>query len=157
MRRVALLCLALAACQKAAPSINEGASEEQIRRLATLNVVPPDLTLPAHVQPLLPADLVRNGIGRPTCDFSRDSAMLLAISDTDAVARVAGLVRHFVHASPMGPTGGFFSDRQVSISVGRTGQIVPGESAVGRWPARMTVTNRHENAQFEEPGLWRCG
>ena len=157
MRGILLLSLALAACDKGPPVMNQGASEAQIRRLATLNVVPPDLTLPAHVQPLLPADLVRNGIGQPTCDFTRDGQMLLAINATEAVARVAGIVRHFVHASPMGPTGGFFSDRQVSISVGRTGQIVPGESGVGRWPARMTVTNRHENAQLEQSGVWRCG
>lgn len=157
MRRAVLLCLALAACQKAPPSINQGASEEQIRRLSTLKVETPDLLVSARVQPLLPADLVRNGIGRPTCDFSRNGQMLLAISPTDAVARVAEIVRHFVHASPMGPSGGFFDDRQISISVGRTGQIVPGESGVGAWPARMTVTSRRENAQVEQAGIWRCG
>ena len=157
MRRIALACLALAACQKSPPTETQGASEAQIRRLSTLKVEVPDLQAPARVQPLLPADLVQNGIGRPTCDFTRDGQMLLAISPTEAVARVARTVRHFVHASPMGPSGGFFDDRQVSISVGRTAEIVPGESGVGRWPARMTVTNRRENAQVEQSGIWRCG
>jgi hypothetical protein len=73
------------------------------------------------------------------------------------MARVAGTLHHFAHASPAGPTGGFFEDRQVSISVGRTGAIVPGEELRGSWPGRITVTNRRAHAQVELDGVWRCG
>jgi hypothetical protein len=57
----------------------------------------------------------------------------------------------------VGPTGGFFEDRRVSISVGRTGEVAPAAGAAGPWRARITVTNRRANAQVELDGVWRCG
>ena len=93
----------------------------------------------------------------PLCAFTRFGATLLAVSESDAIARVAGVLHHFAHASPAGPTGGFFEDRQVSISVGRTGAVVPGEGTHGSWPGRITVTNRRAHAQLELEGSWRCG
>ena len=46
--------------------------------------------------------------------------MLLAATPSDAIARIGGQLLHFAHAAPVGPSGGFFEDRQTSISVGRT-------------------------------------
>ena len=157
MRAVFALSVLLAGCGDRIAVSNQGPSENQLARLSTPKVETVDPQAPVRVQPLDLADLDQASLTEPSCDFSRDGHMLLAISPTDAVAKVAGTVRHFSHASPTGPTGGFFEDRQVSISVGRTGAIEPGEGAAGTWPARMTVTNRRVDSRLELVGIWRCG
>jgi hypothetical protein len=157
MRVVFALFLLLAGCSRAVPVSNGGADEAQIQRLSTPKQEIVDTQAGARLRPLTLADLDQAGMPAPPCDFSRDGAMLLAVSAADAIARVAGTLRHFAHSSPAGPTGGFFEDRQVSISVGRVGAVAPGEGAVGRWPGRITVTNRRARAQIELDGVWRCG
>ena len=79
---------------------------------------------------------------------------MLAATASDAIARVNGRLYHFNHSSPIGPTGGFFEDRQLSISIGRVADTT---GRAGRGTARMTVTNRRANAQVEIVGTWRCG
>ena len=150
-------CLLLAGCGHEVPVSNGGANEAQIERLSAPKVEVVDTHAAARPQPLTIIDLARSGMAGPPCDFSREGHMLLAVSEGDAIANVAGLLRHFAHASPAGPTGGFFEDRQISISVGRIGEVVPGEGASGRWPGRLTVTNRRAHAQIELDGVWRCG
>ena len=157
MRRALALCLLVASCARAVPVSNGGANEAQIQRLSTPKQEVVDTQGGARLQPLAPADLDRAGMPSPPCDFSRDGHVLLAVSAADAIARVAGTLRHFAHSSPAGPTGGFFEDRQVSISVGRVGAVSPGEGAAGSWPGRLTVTNRRARAQIELDGVWRCG
>jgi hypothetical protein len=159
MRRAAAILLLLAAgCgQRGLAGEDRGVTENQIERLSTPEVEIPDPQAPARPQPLKRADVEQAAMIAPTCAFGRDGRMLLAVSPTDAIARVAGTVRHFAHASPAGPTGGFFEDRQISISVGRTGEVATGGGAAGAWPARVTVTNRRARAQVELDGVWRCG
>jgi len=151
------LCLLLAGCSKEVPVSNGGANETEIRRLSTPKEEVVDTQAAARVRPLTLADLDQAGMQTPLCDFSRDGRMLLAVSTGDALAHVGGTLRHFAHSSPAGPTGGFFEDRQVSISVGRVGEIAPGEADAGSWPGRITVTNRRARAQIELDGVWRCG
>jgi len=157
MRFSLALCLLVAGCGHEVPVSNGGANEAQIQRLSTPKQVVVDTQAAARLQPLTNIDLARAGMAGPACDFSRDRRMLLAVSAGDAIANVAGTLRHFAHASPAGPTGGFFEDRQVSISVGRLGQVIPGQSEVGSWPGRITATNRRARAQVELDGIWRCG
>jgi hypothetical protein len=157
MRTGLILCVLVAGCGHEAPVANGGANEAQIQRLSTPIQLVEDTQSAARPQPLAPADLDRAGMAAPLCEFRRDERMLLAVSQSDAIARVAGTLRHFAHSSPVGPTGGFFEDRQVSVSVGRVGEVIPGESAAGRWPGRITVTNRRARAQVELDGVWRCG
>jgi hypothetical protein len=157
MRAGLALCLLLAGCGHEAPIANGGANEAQIQRLSTPRQVVVDTQAAARLHPLLPADLAQAGMAAPPCDFSRDGRVLLAVSPSDAIARVAGMLLHFAHSSPVGPTGGFFEDRQVSISVGRIGQLIPGQGTAGSWPGRITVTNRRARAQIELDGVWRCG
>jgi hypothetical protein len=157
MRACLALCLLAAGCSRAVPVSDGGANEAQIQRLSTPKQEVVDTQAGARLQPLALADLDHAGMPAPPCDFSRDGQMLLAVSAGDAIARVAGTLRHFAHSSPAGPTGGFFEDRQVSISVGRVGEVNPGEGAMGRWPGRITVTNRRARAQIELDGVWRCG
>ena len=158
VRRGLFLCLLAAGCGQRAQVSNGGASEAQIERLSTpQEPVVVDTQAGARRQPLAPADLTGAGMAAPVCEFSRDGHMLLAVTPGDALARVAGILHHFAHSSPAGPTGGFFEDRMVSISVGRVGQVVPGEGLAGSWPGRLTSTNRRAHAQVELEGVWRCG
>lgn len=147
----------LSGCGDGVAVTDRGASENQMERLSTPRKEVVDPQAPARLQPLDRADLVQAGLADPLCDFSRDGRMLFAVSAADAIARVGGTVRHFAHSTPAEPTGGFFEDRQVSVSVGRVGEVRPGEGAVGSWPARITVTNRRAEAQTELNGVWRCG
>jgi hypothetical protein len=154
---LALPCLLLAGCGHEVPVSNGGASVEDIQRLSTPKQVVVDTQAAARLQPLAPADLASAGMVAPSCDFSRNGRMLLAVSPSDAIARVAGGLLHFAHSSPAGPTGGFFEDRQLSISVGRVGAVIPGQGTAGSWPGRITATNRRAHAQVELEGIWRCG
>jgi hypothetical protein len=158
MRAAALLALIAAGCGERGPiGEDRGVTHNQIERLSTPEVENPDPQAAARPQPLRRADLDRAGLAAPACAFGRNGRMLLAISPGDAIARVAGTLHHLTHSSPAGPTGGFFEDRQISISVGRTGAVPVGQGAAGTWPARITVTNRRAEAQVELDGVWRCG
>jgi hypothetical protein len=153
MRPVAAaFALLLAACGQGSPAGNDaGPSENEIRRLSTPEIEVADPQAAARPQPLKVGDLA--AMPAPACAFGREGRMLLAATAGEAIARVNGRLLHLTHAAPMGPTGGFFEDRQISISVGRVGETMAG---AGRWPARMTVTNRRAEAQLEYGGVWRC-
>ena len=155
MRASAALILLLAACgEDSIVGENQGVTANQIARLSTPEVEIIDAQGPVRPQPLRFADLLGASMRAPDCAFGRDGRMLVAATAGDAIARVNGRLLHFTHAAPMGPSGGFFEDRQLSISVGRT---VETRAEAGQWPARMTVTNRRANAQIELDGVWRCG
>ena len=94
------------------------------------------------------------GMQQPACDFSRGGRMLFAVTSGDAIARIERRLLHFTHSSPVGPTGGFFEDRQISISIGRVGEAPV--AGADDWPARITVTNRRTEARSELSGVWRC-
>jgi hypothetical protein len=155
MRLGPAIALLLAGCGQSGEAPRGGAGENQIERLSTPQKDDTDPHAAARIAPLTPEDVA--ALGPSSCDFSRGGHLLLAATPSDAVARVAGELRHFTHSSPMGPTGGFFEDRQISISVGRTGAPVPGEGAAGSWPGRIIVTNRRANADMRLDGAWRCG
>jgi hypothetical protein len=157
MRAVLALAMLLSGCGDGAAVTDRSASENQMERLSTPIKEVTDPEAAARLQPLDRADLAQAGLADPLCDFSRDGRMLFAVSAADAIARVGGTVRHFGHSALAEPTGGFFEDRQVSVSVGRVGQVPPGGGAAGSWPARITVTNRRAEAQTELNGIWRCG
>ena len=125
---------------------DRGVTANQIARLSTPEEETPDPRRPVRLEPLGLADLDAAGMPDPACDFSRDGRLLLAASSNDAIARIGGRLLHLTHSSPMEPSGGFFEDRQISISVGRAGES-----------ARLAVTNRRADARLEAVGLWRCG
>jgi hypothetical protein len=150
-----LLLLALAGCGAGPGGENAGITANQLERLAKARPEEvPDPQLSARPQSLVRADLEGAGMARPDCDFSKNGHMLVAATPSDAIARIDGRLYHFTHSSPVGPTGGFFEDRQLSISIGRVAETT---ARAGRWTARLTVTNRRPNAQVEIVGTWRCG
>ena len=155
--RALVLALLLAAC--GADEVGEGnATANQIERLSTPAEEPvTDPNVSARLQPLDPGDVTHEGLGGPGCGFSSGGSLLLAATAGDAIARIDGGLLHLAHSAPVGPSGGFFEDRQRSISVGRTDATEGPAQAVAGWPARITVTNRRTGAQVELAGIWRCG
>ncbi len=126
----------------------EAPDTNEIRRLsAPANVVADDNRDSASIAPLRPEDLDTFGEGAALCRFLRNDQLFVAASRDDAVARVAGTLRHFVQTTPPGPTGVFLEDRQISISIGRTDS---------GGAARLTVTNRRTGVQERWAGDWRC-
>jgi hypothetical protein len=152
MRAAAALLLLLAGCGGSGPvGDGNGPNENEIRRLSTPEVEVADPQAPVRPQPLKVADLA--AMPAPACAFGRDGKMLFAATPGGAIARVNGRLLHLTRRAPMGPSGGFFEEPRVRISVGRTGQT---RAEVGAWPARITITNRRADAQIEYDGVWRC-
>ena len=137
--------------------VNEGASTNQITQLSTPREETEDPAATTRIEPLLQADLERAGLPGAGCSFSHGRDLLLAASASDAIARIRGQLLHFVQSAPAGPSGGFFEDRQVSISVGRSGEAAAAAGEAARWPARLTLTNRRTGEEQEIAGVWTCG
>jgi hypothetical protein len=146
MRGAAALALLLAGCGGGGDRAN--VTDEQLNRLSTPKAVEDPRPASVRLEPLLRAD-----VANAACVFGRGGGVILAASEADAVARIGGQLLHFTHSSPMGPTGGFFEDRQISISVGRTAETRDDD---GAWQALLTVTNRRTEFQARLNGLWSC-
>jgi hypothetical protein len=156
---VALTLFALAACGGRESGAGARVDTNQIERLSHPKAQPQvDPQISARPQPLTGADLRGAGMpDPPRCDFSADGHRLFAVQGGDAMARINNRLLHFDQTSPAGPTGTFVSDRELSLSIGRTDEIDPGGTGDDRWPARLTATNRRTHAQVELSGTWRCG
>jgi hypothetical protein len=157
---VPLVLLALAACGGRDSGAGTKVDTNQIERLSRPKEEPKaaDPQISARPQPLTGADLRGAGMtDPPRCDFSSGGHRLFAAQGGDAIARIENLLLHFDQSSPASATGTFVSDRQLSISIGRTDVIDPGGTGDDRWPARLTATNRRTRAQVELTGTWRCG
>jgi hypothetical protein len=157
---VPLALLALAACGSRESGAGAKVDTNQIERLSRPKEEPKaaDPQISARPQPLTGADLRGAGMSDPPrCDFSTGGHRLFAAQGGDAIARIENLLLHFDQTSPASATGAFVSDRQLSISIGRTDVIDPGGTGDDRWPARLTATNRRTRAQVELTGTWRCG
>lgn len=156
---LAFVLLALAACGRGQSGGETKVDANQIERLAHPKAEPQiDTQISARPQPLTGADLTGAGMpDPPRCDFSADGHRLFAAQGGDSIARINGNLLHFDQTSPAGPTGTYVTDRQLSISIGRTDGIDPGGTGDDRWPARLTATNRRTRAQVELTGTWRCG
>lgn len=154
--RFLLLPTLLAACGAEVPE-RGNATANQIERLSTPKAVKADPLASARLQPLAAIDLEAEGLLGVGCEFRGGGQLLLVAVGSDALVKIAGELRHLIHSAPVGETGGFFEDRQLGISVGRTeGEGTTLEEA-SSWPARLTVTNRRTEAEFETRGIWSCG
>jgi hypothetical protein len=174
MRRGPVLAalLLLAGCGSAGETANGAADANQIERLAKPRVEKSDPRATARLQRLTREDLEREGLLGAGCSFSRDGQLLLAVVGSDALVRIAGQRRHLIHSAPAGATGGFFEDRQIAISVGRTDEgdgppdtgsgpgqgtgSAPAPAGGTGWPARLKVVNRRTEAEVELRGVWTC-
>ena len=154
--RALLALLLLAGCGPGGGG--DGAADtNQIERLSTPKVEKPDPRATAQLQPLTIEDIEGEGLVGAGCAFTRNGRILLASAGSDALVRHAGELRHLIHSAPVGATGGFFEDRHLSVSVGRTSEAAATAGEASGWPARITITNRRTEAQVELRGVWTCG
>ena len=147
----------LAGCGPSGEPPNGVADANQIERLSTPKELRPDPQATVRLQTIGADDVQREGLSGPGCWFSREGRMLLAAFGSDSLIRIAGELRHMIHSAPVGPTGGFFEDRHLSVSVGRDNENgTPAAGGGTSWPARATVTNRRTQAQLKLRGSWTC-
>lgn len=143
MRAWPLLALLAAGCGDTGG--NDAPAVDEIERLSTPENVAENVVEPARLDPLGNASLSAMGAMAARCRFEGPVGTLLVAGGDSGVAMVDGAPRQLVATAPAAPTGGFFEDRQISISVGRT--------AAGD---RLTLTNRRTQAQAEITGRWMC-
>lgn len=158
MRKILWLSvLLLSACGSGEDGTDGPAADiNQIERLSTPGELEDsDPQASARPRPIAPADFA--GLAGAGCDFRSNGELLLVTTGSDAVARIGGNLVHLIHSSPVGPSGGYFEDRGLSVSVGRTSETVVAEGETAGWPARATFTNRRTQAQVELVGTWTCG
>ena len=141
---VAAACL-LAGCDAGG---NRAAENDQIERLSRPHNVAVPTGNPAALLPLTPEDLADEDYADAPCAFTVGGRLLLAASGEGALARLEDGLRHLVPSGLVGPTGGYFEERQVSISIGR--------DADGEEAARARVTHRRAGAQQDIMGDWTC-
>ena len=157
LRLLFVVSLVLAACNPADEPANGSAEANQIRRLAQAKQEKADPSETARLQPLSEADLEAEGLIGARCSFRSEGGLMLVVVPSDSLIRFAGARRHLVHSAPVGATGGFFEDRQLSVSVGRTEENgAPGDGGM-IWPARLKTTNRRTGGEVELEGFWTCG
>ena len=156
MRPAALLALMLAGCAPEAPE-EANATADQVERLSTPKVEKSDPLASARLQALAAIDLEREGLLGAGCEFRGGDRLLLVAVGSDSLVKIDGELRHLIHSAPVGETGGFFEDRQISVSVGRTEGEETTLDEASSWPARLTVTNRRTEIELELRGTWSCG
>ena len=149
--------LLLLGCEDSLVSEDKGVTVNQIEQVSTPKeeARPPDLV--ERLQPITREDLEREGLMGAGCDFSSDGRLLLVAVSDGALVRFGPELVHLVGAGPVGPTGGFFEDRQVSVSVGRLDETATALGDGATWPARAIVTNRRTQVENELRGVWSCG
>ena len=159
MRSAAIILMLVLAAGCGDDGSGEGkADANQLARLSTPEPPPVEDPLAlVRLEPLGAGDITSEGLGGPGCSFIRGTQVLVVANEEDAIARIGGRTLHFAPATPPGPSGGFFEERQRSISIGRTDAADTAGSALEGWPARIVVTNRRGGARIERDGLWRCG
>jgi hypothetical protein len=147
MRAWPLLAIAALAACGGDTGGNQPVSAEQIERVSTPKNEMDDVGRSARLEPLSGDEIAE--VGREGgCIFSRGPDILLVAAGSNAIARIAGEARHFVQSAPVEPTGGFFEDRQVSVSIGRVGTEGPA--------ARATTINRRSETSEDIAGTWAC-
>ena len=157
LARLLFSLLLLAGCDRGEGQPEGTANANQIERLSTPVEQTEDPRATVRLEPLSAADLEREGLLGAGCLFTVGDKRLLAAVGGDAVVRIQGEIRHLVHSAPAGATGGFFEDRQLSVSVGRASESGIAVEEGMRWPARITVTNRRAEIEVEQAGAWTCG
>ncbi len=144
MRVIALLaalCLAAGCGSERDAALNS----EQLERIAFEQNRFEDVGRTARLQPLgafaPPADY-----RGPVCRFTRGADILVYAFGNAAAARIDGRLRTLRAQAPIGPSGGFYRDDELALSIG----VEPGA------PARARVTNRLTETREDATGAWTC-
>ena len=153
---VVSLALLLAAC---GPSGQErGLSEEEINALGLgHNASTEKAPTPSSIglDPLAPEDLVAANM-RPGCMLRVGGQPVLAAEQYRALVNRYGQRTELSVDGPVGATGGFFQNQNISVSVGRPyDRADPDQLPSG--PARVRLNDRRQNTSTEVEADWSCG
>ncbi|MGE3397365.1 MAG: hypothetical protein AB7H79_10750 [Sphingomonas sp.] len=145
MRRALLAGMALlGACDRNSPGVDDDkVNTQMLERVAVQRNETVDAGVSARLEPLPSTGVPAGGAA---CAFFRDGRILVAARGVAARARIAGAIRDFRAAGPVGRDGGFWRDRELAISIAR--------EPAGAMRAR--VTNRLTEAQEDHVGQWQC-
>lgn len=124
---------------------DRGVNSAQLNRIAFQRNEMADIGVTARLQPL-GTFAAPEGYQGPVCRFMRDGDTLVFAFGSAAAARVDGRLRSFRAEAMIGPSGGFYRDDELALSIG----VEPNE------PARARVTNRMTEAQEDARGNWAC-
>ena len=120
-------------------------NSQMLNRIAFQHNEARDLGASARLQPTTAVAAPPDHAGL-ACRFTHGEALLVQAFGAGASARVNGALRAFRAEGPVGPTGGFFRDRELALSIG----VQSGA------PARARVTNRSTGAREDHEGQWQC-
>jgi hypothetical protein len=136
-----LLLLAQGCGERRAAEVNS----EMLNRIAIQHNQTEDVGATVRLQPI-EGIVAPPGYGGPECRFTRGADELVHGFSASAAARVGNALRVFRAEGPVGPTGGFFRDRELALSIG----------AEHGAPARARVTNRATEVREDVEGQWQC-
>ena len=155
-RAAAGLALLAAACGPSEQG--RGLTEEEINALGLGgNVSAERAPTPATIglDPLTPDDIAGANI-RPSCVLRVGGEPVLAAEQYDAVVSRYGQRTALRVEGPVGDTGGFFQNDDISISVGRPqDRADPDQLPTG--PARARLNDRRRGTSNEVEADWSCG
>ncbi|MGQ0659987.1 hypothetical protein [Sphingosinicella sp.] len=120
-------------------------NSEQLERIAIQRNQAEDIGATARLEPLGPIS-PPPGYRNIACRFTRGGELLVLAGVYGAAAQIDGRLRIFQTQGPLGPTGGFFRDQELALSIG----VEAGA------PARARVSNRSTGAQQDHEGEWQC-
>lgn len=158
--RLLLVPLLLAGCGQGEDDAEPRANsvEELSNRLDKLaDRTTEDIEPPDRLGFLEPADLEPRLRVRPACELRKEGRLYLLVNASGAVARIDGRRVPLAVSGPVGPTGGFFTAPDLTVSVGRVEP--PGLEADGYardWPARVSVGGDKERPIEKHDASWIC-
>ncbi len=156
----AILLFSVATACNSGQSLDEKSADQlaaEIEAVAELKPEPDESERPIQLVPLKRADLQQLGLGPAACFLFRGDKIYLATSGEHALLRINGRPTHVLAGGPVGSTGGFFTARDVRVSIGRTGKYAGrAEDHVPGWLAEVAVRAGPDAMPQYAIAHWTC-
>ncbi len=156
----ALALFFLTAACSSEQSVEEKSADQlarEIEAVAELKPEPDESKRAIQLVPLKRGDLQQLGLGPAACFLFRGEKIYLATSGGHAVLRINGRPTHVLAGGPVGSTGGFFTARDVRVSIGRTGKYAGrAEDHVPGWLAEVAVRAGPDAMAQYATAHWTC-
>ena len=155
---LALVAFAAGCGEEQQPAEEKSAEQlaREIEAVAEVKAPVKESDLPITLVPLKRGDLELLGEG-PRCFLFRGEKIYFASAANHGALRINGRLTPVLAGGPVGPTGGFFTARDIRVSVGRTGRYA-GRAAdyVPGWLAEIAVRAHRDGMAQYALGRWTC-
>lgn len=156
----AVVLLSLTGACSSEQSVEDKSADQlarEIEAVAELKPEPDESERPIQLVPLKRADLQQLGPGPAACFLFRGDKIYLATSGGHAVLRINGRPTYVLAGGPVGSTGGFFTARDVRVSIGRIGKYAGrAEDHVPAWLAEVAVRSGPDAMAQYATAHWTC-